>query len=569
MTCFNFLFMKKIFEDKYFLSALTFIGAFLYFFNLDNYYLGLDQGDYLIHAIHILEYGVPYILGDTPPFFDNRFAVDGVWGYHPWLGMYLIAGSIAVFGQTTFGGVFPSAMCGLLSIFAIYHLSYLIHKNIQISRLSAIFFTFSVPYILYMRTSRYFGPSILLGILTIIFFIQLWKNNEEHIYLFCISSVLLFYSMYSQFFGLFAGLTLFSVITIRNKNFYKKLILSYCIIAGLTLPWFIKYFLPVRKKVKEFYSNYFNKDYEKNTGTIIEFTVGYLGQINSYIFPFILIITAWLLKKYNSRFELNWDKFKTLFCLCIGCSILVATLHTIPLFNYILGTVAIWAILLAEIVYQLSKINYFLAGSTTAILLFTNWLHIAPWFLYDQIIFRKSVAEKLNLKILSSGLLNRWDRSIRGTNKAYYLLSNYAKELSGDYNGALKEIAIYLKKHGDPKDTFVIAHEGDSLSYYTGMEWGNVFPFKSPPKWIIPRRDRLFSIRGRQSTKEERIQMTDYVNNYLKTHTYKKITLTSCNSGFENSYNIQNHYFISCQPPSPKTVIYEYLEKNKSNSPKM
>jgi hypothetical protein len=559
--------MKIFFEDKYFLSALTIAGAFLYFFNLDNYYLGLDQGDYLIHAIHILEYGVPYILGDTPPFFDSRFAVDGVWGYHPWLGMYLIAGSVALFGQTTLGGVFPSAMCGLLSIFAIYYLAYQIHKNIYISRLSALFFTFSVPYILYMRTSRYFGPSILFGILTLIFFIRLWKNNEEHIYLFCISSVLLFYSMYSQFFGLFAGLTLFCVFTIRNKKFYKKIILSYCIIVGLTLPWFIKYFLPVRKKVKEFYSNYFNKDYEKNTGTIIEFIVGYLSQINSYIFPFILIVTIYLLKKYNSRFDWNWDKFKVLFCLCVGCSILVATLHTIPLFNYILGTVSIWAIFLAEIVYKLSKVNFLLASTTTVILLFTNWLHITPWFLYDKIFFPKIVAEKINLKILSSGLFKRWDASIRGTNKPYYLFWNYGQELSGDYNGALKEITNYLKTHGTPKDTFVVAHEGDSLSYYTGMNWGNIFPFNSPPKWIIPRNNRLFSIRGKQSSNEEKKQATNYVKNYLETHSYKKITLTSCDAGFENSYNIQNHYFVRCQYPDPKAVIYEYVGNGKNNSP--
>jgi hypothetical protein len=553
--------MKIFLEDKYFLSALTVCGAFLYFFNLNNYYLGLDQADYLIHAVHILEYGVPYILGDNPPFFDDRFAVDGVWGYHPWLGMYLIAGSVAIFGQTTLGGVFPSAISGLLSIYAIYYLAHLIHKNIYISRLSAIFFTFSAPYILYMRTSRYFGPSILLGILTLIFFIRLWKNNEEHIYLFCISSILLFYSMYSQFFGLFTGLTLFCIIAIRDKNIYKKLTLSCCIIAAFTLPWFLKYFLPVRKKVKEFYSNYFNKDYEKSFGTTFEFIVGYLSQINTNFFPFILLIATWLLKRYYSRFEFNWDKFKILLIVCAGGSILVATLHTIPLFNYVLGTVSIWVILLAEIIYKLSKINFFLSGSLAGILIFTNWIHISPWFIYDQIIFRENVSKKLN--ILSTKLLLRWDESIRQSNVSRYYLLQFFAEISGNYNGALKEIANYLKSHGTPKDTFVIAHEGDSLSYYTGMNWGNTFPFKSPPKWIIPRNNRLFSIRGKQSTREEKEHSTDYVNNYLKTNPYKKIVLTSCDSGFENSYNMPNHLFKSCNGNTNKTTIYEYIGTDK------
>ncbi len=550
--------MKIFLEDKYFLIGITIAGAFLYFFNLNNYYLGLDQADYLIHGTHILEYGVPYILGDTPPFFDSRFAVDGVWGYHPWLSMYLIAGSIAIFGQTTLGGVFPSAVSGLLSIPAIYYLARLIYKNIHISRLSAIFFTFMVPYILYMRTSRYFGPSILLGILTLIFFIRLWQNNEERIYFFCISSILLFYSMYSQFFGLFTGLTLFCAIAIRNKNFYRKLIISYCLIAGFTLPWFLKYFLPVRKKVKEFYSNYFNKDYEKNTGTTIEFIVGYLSQINSYIFPFILIIIVWSLNRFNSQFEFKWDKFKTLFFLCIGCSILVATLHTIPLFNYILGTVAIWAILLAEIVYKLSKLNLIAGSSTAAILLFTNWLHITPWFVYDQIIFPKNIAKNIDLHTLSSGLLARWDTSIRDNNVSNYLLWEYAKELSGEFNGALKDIATYIKQHGSANDTFVIAHEGDALSFYTGMNWGNVYPFKNPPKWIIPRHNRMYSLRGKQSSKEEKIQATKYVNDYLKSHAYKKINRNSCDTGYSNSYNISNHNFKSCYGYFSKTVIYKY-----------
>lgn len=559
--------MKTLIQEKYFLSALIFAGAFLYFFNLNNYYLGLDQADYLIHAIHILEYGVPYILGDTPPFFDSRLTVDGVWGYHPWLGMYLIASSIAIFGQTTLGGVFPSAVSGLLSILAIYYLAHLIYKNIYISRLSAILFTFSVPYILYMRTSRYFGPSILLGILTLIFFIRLWQNNEERIYLFCISSILLFYSMYSQFFGLFAGLTLFCAIAIRNKNFYRKLLISYCIIAGLTLPWFIKYFLPVKKKVKEFYSNYFDKNYEKTVGTTTEFIVGYLSQINSFIFPFALIIIVLLLKKFNARFEFKWDKFKTLFGLCAGCSILVATLHTIPLFNYILGTIAICVILLAEIIYKLSKINFLISGATTAIILLTNWLHIAPWFIYDQIIFPKILANKLNLHALSSGLLHRWDASIRNNNIPNYLLWRYAKELSEDYNGVLKDVANYITIHGSPNDTFVIASEGDSLSFYTGMTWGNVYPFKTPPKWIIPRHNRLYALRGKQSTRDEKIKATNYVNDYLKSHPYKKIDLKSCDPGMSNSYNISNHHFNSCDGDYSigdysKTIIYKYVGNN-------
>ncbi len=558
--------MKIISTDKYFLSLLTIVGAFLYFYNLDNYYLGQDQGDYLLHAIHILEYGVPYILGETPPFFDVRFSVDGVWGYHPWLSMYLIAGSIAVFGQTTLGGVFPSAISGLLSIVAIYYLAFLVHKNVWISRLAAIFFTFFVPYILYMRTSRYFGPTILLSVLTLIFFIRLVQNQKEAIYLFCLSSTLLFYSMYSQFFGLFAGITIFCLITIRNKEFYRKLLISYVVIATLTLPWFLKYFLPVRKKIKEFYSSYFNKDYDKNTGTTIEFIVGYLSQINSYVFPFALIIIVFLVKRINSRFEFSWDKYKTLFALCAVSSILVATLHTIPLFNYILGTASIWVIFLAEITYRLSKTNLVLGYGLTTLLLLTNWLHIAPWFIYDQIIFPKVLAEKIDLKILSSGLLKRWDTSIRINNKSQYLLWSYAKELTGDYNGALKNIAHFLNKKANPEDTFVIAHEGDALHFYTKLKWGNVFPFESPPKWIIPRATKLFTIRGQQSTKAEKKRVTDYIYDYMKLHPYKKIVLDGCDLGFENSYNFPNHYFINCYEYYSETIIYEYLGDNKKSS---
>ena len=110
-------------EDKFFILPCVVIAMFLYFFNLENYYLGLDLADYPLHALNILKHGVPYFLDSSPPTFDSRLAVDGVWAYHPWLGMYLIAAAFLLFGDTTLGAVFPTALSGILALPILYRLA--------------------------------------------------------------------------------------------------------------------------------------------------------------------------------------------------------------------------------------------------------------------------------------------------------------------------------------------------------------------------------------------------------------------------------------------------------------
>lgn len=551
-------------SDRYFLGIALSLAAFLYFFNLDNYYLGLDQGDYPLHALHILEYGVPYILGENPPYFDPRFAVHGVWGYHPWLSMYLVAGSIGLFGNTTFAGVFPTALCGVLSVLAIYYLAMLIHQNRWIARLAATFYLFSVPCILYMRTSRYLGPNLLLAIVVLICFIQLIQNQKIKIYPFCIGSILLFYAMYSQFFGLFLGLTLFSVLFIRDRLVIRKLIQSCAAIAVFTLPWFLYYFLPARKNIAEVYSIYFNEEYAKSTWTLFEFAVGYLAQVNSYFLPVFLLILFFLLKKYFPKLDYSWDQNKTLLTLCCAGMIFVATFHAIPLFNYVLGTIPIFFIFLAEICFKIVQRKAVAGIAILIILLFTNWLHIAPWFLFDKIVAPAVAASGLHPDFSSNSILKRWARSIRNNNKPDYYFLNYLKEISNQFNGPLKAIVTYLDQNANPGDRFVVSHEGDSIHFYTRLRWANDFPFKSSPQWIIPRGPRKhFSQMGRFNTKEETRKTTAYVYQYLETHPYEKIVLDVWDHGTENSYNLQNHSF-SNHPGKYKVTLYRYVDPGKN-----
>jgi 4-amino-4-deoxy-L-arabinose transferase-like glycosyltransferase len=554
--------MYRLFwSDKFFLLPAILLGTFLYFYNLDNYFLGLDLGDYPVHALHILEYGVPYILGDDPPIFDPSFTVDGVWAYHPWLGMYCSAISIWLFGQTTFAAVFPTGVAGVFSILGLYHLSRKVYPKAGMARLAIIFYLLSVPFTLYMRTSRYLGISIFLSILTVICFISLLKNSRGPITWFCVSSILLFYSMYSQFFGMFVGFFLYTVFFVRSRLLIKKLLKACLIIAIATFPWFLKYFMAIQGKIESSYTATLGEVYEHSLSASLRYLIAFLAEINSYFFPFLLILIWILVTSFKwISFELTEDK-KVFFFIMFGV-LFVSTLHPMPLINHTLAILPILLIFLAEACYQFFYLSKPFGSILVLTIILTNWLHIAPWFIFENFLIPMSKIVKVDLvNDESPRFWKLWVQNILISNQARYHLKDYVNEITSDYNGPLKAIVKYLKEHSTPGERFLSTHEVDSIRYYTGLVHYIKFPFPSPPEWIIPRGPRIdfFEVNYYRS-KEQKAQTSAYVWNYLKTHPYEKIVLDVWDNGYENSYNMQNHLFEN-PPGAHKVTIYRFTKK--------
>ena len=323
----------------------------------------------------------------------------------------------------------------------------------------------------------------------------------------------------------------------------------------------LKYFLAIQGKIESSYAATLGEAYHYSVFGSFRYLIAFLAEINSYFFPFALILIWIFLTSYKwTSFELTNDK-KVFFSIIIGV-LLVSTLHPMPLVNHILAILPILLIFLAEICYELFCLSKPLGSILVLTIIFTNWLHIVPWFVFEN--FFLPISKTTNFDLVNDKSPKFWKswlkRSLR-SNQARYYLKDYANEITTDYNGPLKAIVKYLKKHSAPGDRFVSTHEVDSIRYYTGLTNYIKFPFSSPPEWIIPRGPRkdFFKVNYYRS-KEQKEKTSTYVWNYLKTNNYEKIVLDVWDNGYENSYNMHNHLFENPQG-SYKVTIYRYLER--------
>lgn len=102
------------------------IAAVLAFANLDAQLLWQDEAQSALLARTTLEHGVP--LGtDGRNFFSQElgaeYDAEYRWRWHTWLHLYAVAGSFALFGESTQAARWPAALFGVLTLFTLHRLA--------------------------------------------------------------------------------------------------------------------------------------------------------------------------------------------------------------------------------------------------------------------------------------------------------------------------------------------------------------------------------------------------------------------------------------------------------------
>ena len=355
--------------------------------------------------------------------------------------------------------------------------------------------------------------------------------------------------MYVEFAGVIMGILIHLYIyksRVTNSNL-AKVKGPAIITAVLCLPWLAT--IPVLvSKLSDFYTSA-SPFVDTSWWRLPKHFFAFLFQVNNYIFPFILAPVLLISSLKNLRFQVS------LLLFCSISVLITASLHSIPLMQYISACIPMSFVLLAMVVFYLFEKSVARQSALLMVLIFTNLIHVGPLLPLKQIATR--YPENFTMTAYT---LNATKTFLRETNlKSVFDL--YWQELTHRYQGPLDELVRFFKTHGEKGATCYIDNESDTLALLTGLKMihDKDLDFRSRPDWIV--------LRGNQRNShpnEVVLGLKEKLNTIFSAHNYEKIVLNAPVKRINNSYDIQIHRFRS-PISSEKVHIYRWVAEKQGH----
>ena len=510
------------------------------FLGLSDSVLQVDEGADTFITTTILKFGFPMHSDGINSSMLFADIYDGLFVYRPWIPYYTQALSLSFLGQTTFAARLPFALIGILSIIFFYQFSLKFTGRQYIAFLAAFLLASSIPTLIYFRTARYVGMPILLTVLLLNFYIDIYKDKKWSPFPITIVSIVFFHTMYVEFVGMITGVLIHFFIHIKETLPENRKRASWA--AGITgvfcIPWLI-FISPVFSHVSEYWAS---------SSSLVDHSwrgfpkrlIGFLFQLNNYIFPFILLPLLFL-KRLRP-----FSKQSSLLLLCSLTMLITALPHVMPLQQYLVSSFPLLFLLAAILLTSIFP-NPLLSSLLAALLITSNLIHVGPLFPAKALVkdhpewFQKS----LYLKNVYASLI----REVKI--KSIYF--DYLYEISHAYKGPLDAIVTFFKTHGKPGDSCYIDSEFESLAFYSGMKMisNSELSPQQAPDWIVLRgHDNLFLKKENLSSNAQNVMAV------LQSNPYTRIELDAPAIWVNNTYDIQIHEFRS-PSSNDKVVVYQ------------
>ena len=523
------------------LFFLAVYSTLMIFPNLDNSALQVDEGGDTFISTTLLKSHFPRHSDgiNSSMLFANVH--DGLFVYRPWVPYYIQSFSLSLFGQTTFAARLPFALIGVFAVIFLYRFALKFTDQQFVAFLAAFFLASSIPALIFFRTARYVGVPILLSILLLNFYIDIYKNRKWNPIGLIVISIIFFHTMYVEFAGIIAGVLIHFFIHIKKvlPENRQRAVWAAGITGVFCIPWFI-FISPVFPHVYQYLASMSMLIDLSWQGAFKRF-LGFLFQINNYIFPFIFLPLLFLrqIRPFTNQVSL--------LLLCIITTLLTALAHAMPLLQYISAGFPLFFLLSAILLANIFSKYPVTRSLLVALLITSNWIHIG---LFSPL--KMALKDHPAWFQKSPYLKNVYDTFIREINfKSVYF--DYLYEISHDYKGPLDKIVTFFKTHGSPGDSCYIDNEGESLAYYTGMKiiHRDDISALDTPDWIVLRGDYRHAVEENSSS-----QIAQNLREVLSKHPYSKIELNAPSIRVNNTYDIQIHLFRS-PSSADKIVIYK------------
>ena len=466
---------------------------------------------------------------------------NGLFVYRPWFSYYAQGFSLSVIGQTTFAARLPFALIGVLSIIFFYRFSLKFTGRKYIAFLASFLLASSIPTLIYFRTARYVGIPILLTVLLLNFYIDIYKNKKWDPFPLTVVSIIFFHTMYVEFAGVIMGVLIHFFIHIKETlpENRKRAAWAAGISGIFCIPWLI-FIFPVFSHVTEYWAS--NSIFIDSSwlGFPKRF-FGFLFQVNNYIFPLVLL--PFLFLKRLRPFA----KQISLLLLCNLTILLTALPHLMPLQQYLVSSFPLLFLLLAILLTSLFPRYPSLSSLLATLLITSNLIHVGSFLPVKALV--KNHPEWFQK---TPYLKNVYASLIREINvKSIYF--DYLYEISHPYKGPLDAVVAFFKTHGRPGDSCYIDSEFESLAFYTGMKMipNSELSLQLAPDWIVLRgHDNLFLKKENLSSKVQNVIRV------LQSNAYTRIELDAPAIWVNNTYDIQIHEFRS-PSSNDKIVVYQ------------
>lgn len=484
---------------------IFFFAAFFMFHNLDGRLLWQDEAQTALIAKTVIQKGLPHGTDGVHSFSQDAGAEYGdnhLWRYHPWLQFYLAAASVKVLGESDFAFRFPFAFFGFLTVVFVYFMTLKLTGCRRTAVFAAFAAAFSAALILLSRQCRYYSLAIFFSVAAIFFYsASVSEGKNRYRAMLCASMLILFHSMYLNFFILLSALALHQAVFTGFKD--KKTTAALFLPLLLSLPFMFFLYGTGQELIltPALYRNAF---------------VAYGDYILKYLFPFFMIpaaAAAYMIyagKKGEPR-----RKISPLTGVCVLFA--AVSVFILPVFSGVSFAYRNLACIIIPLAY--------LSGVTASVLFGKN----------------KILGAAVILALIFSGPLTG-------------VVAGIVRTPAESARCAVE----YLNANSNDKETLLVTYPDLPFKHYTNLRvfgglTGGPAEESGEPDYIIIKEIKL--------TEMERASAR-YVAENLDPANYVKITLPCPDKYWENREDLVNHDYDNGEN-LPQLVIYRKIKKGQ------
>jgi 4-amino-4-deoxy-L-arabinose transferase-like glycosyltransferase len=375
-----------------------------------------------------------------------------VYSLHPWLVSYIAAIPIALFGaHSEFFIRLPFALVGLLAIPVTYALSQRIAKNRRAALLAALLLAGSITYLLALRNANYYGLIIFAVPATLLCYLRAIESEPNARWQFALAGAMLFHSQWLVFIGTMLGIAAHFLLFNRKMNAFKRVIAPLIGIFALTFPWFL-------------WTGQFSK------AGVISSPLQYALLLSISAYHFILWFIPLALLAFTPLIIFKKRRVQpefALLALTIILSFLFVSLnyYTGTPVRYYYGLLPLAMIFNAAVIDKLWAWKKPLALVLVALLIATNWVHIAPLAPFQATLAGIAGSQD----VLGTGA-DAQQGFVAKTLRPRVILGEYLHEITHPVVSPTRAIINVINSaQSKGTDIYVAAGDANAIGYYAGL----------------------------------------------------------------------------------------------------
>ena len=482
--------------------AICAVASAMIFMNLSRTLLWQDEAQTALLARTTLQHGIP-IGHDGANSLSQEQGRDmdshGVFRYHPWAQFYIAAASFALFGESTFTARLPFALFGVATVALTYVVALNLWRSVPAAAASALFLTFSVPFLLLVRQCRYYSPLAFFVLLAVFAYLQILRGHKRYVFLLVAASIAAMHTFHLCTLVLLAAMSLHTLVWRRGQ--WKYVVLPAAAIVLVHVPWFY-WILSVA-----------TYGHPKSPGAAAAFCVIYLFQGIGYIVTPVALVAYVALRlasgKDGSRGHLFDDEQRSaaiFFLLLIAMSIVAfGVTAPYPFFRYLAGLPPIGALLFGPLVPAIAARGRKWAMVTVAATL--------AWMVAGE------------------------------------SLAQYRYELFTPFRGPIRGIVEYLDANARPDDVVVTQYGDMPLKFYTRLRVVGGLTGED----LEPGRNARLLVNRRHFVTAECERVGNFMASFANPLAYEVVPLDCPDLAFETREDLRDHVFR--QPTNVEPVL--------------